>query len=344
MVGVLTLFGETDLQPVLAKRLMKENISFIKENCITSVQLMSDIDEHHKETDVVLIYSDAINLDTLSELVSYIRSAEPKMRIVLMLNGNADMYLRNKIDELKRMEIDLFFDDNGFEPNDLISILKLGRISKQKPKDKHRESGFQEFEEKKQTENEGKASFVTPQGSYVISVVNSKRGAGATYTALNLARYLEIQNFKTCLLDVSGTETFGKKKVDKIDIFSFDADVEKLKTSYNVIVVDAGTPYEIGKNNDEYKIIENYPVMNFRLILDSNIKIILGSTDFWNIGKLLFFLNNQGWKDSINESFLFIVSENANAIKKIYPQINVMTKADDYREAILELLWEDETK
>ena len=344
MIGVLTLFGEIDLQPVLSNEFLKENISFIKENCVTSVQLMNDIDEHFKETDVVLIYSDAVNMDTLPELVTYIRNAEPKMRIILMLNGNADMYLRKKIEELRKIELDLFFDDNGFDPKDLINLIKCGKLSKQKPKGRHKESGFQEIEEPEEPVKEGKASFVMPQGNYVISVVNSMHGAGATYTALNLAKYLAFQNFKTCLLDLSGTDNFDKKKIDKIEVFSLNDDIEKLKKKYNVIVIDAGTPYEVGKIYDEYRIYPNYPVMNFRYILDSNIKLVMGSTDWWNIGKLMFFMNNYGWRGYIDESFLFLVPENSERLKKMYPKINVMSRTDDYRESILELLWEAETK
>ena len=351
MIGVLTLFGETDLQPVLSGEFIKENIAFIKENCVTSVQLMGDIDEYHKETDVVIIYSAAINMESFPELVSYIRNAESGMRIVLVLDGKADSYLRSKLDKIRDMQVDLFFDDNGFEIGELVKLLKLGKLPKKKQKDKHREGGFKEFttsklpdKPKERDIKSGIESFSAPQGHYMISVINSMHGAGATYTALNLAKYFAIQNFKTCFLDISGTQNFTKNKLGKVDMFNIDADIDNLKSIYNVVVADMGTPYEIGECYDEYKVSKNYPLVNFRLIMESDLKILLGSTDSWNIGKMIFFLNNNGWMDLIDESFVFIVQESPEKLKKTYPEANVMCRNDDYREKILELFWEDELK
>ena len=70
MVGVLTLFGEIDLQPVLKKVFMQNDLIFMSENCNTGVQLMDRVNEHYRESDVVIIAAAAINMEYFSDMVS----------------------------------------------------------------------------------------------------------------------------------------------------------------------------------------------------------------------------------------------------------------------------------
>ena len=84
MIGVLTLFGETDLQPVLKKMFAQETIQFVDKNCNTSVQLMNQLDEHGEETDVVIVYGNAVQMDTFLELVDTIYQTDERIRIILI--------------------------------------------------------------------------------------------------------------------------------------------------------------------------------------------------------------------------------------------------------------------
>lgn len=54
MICVLTLFGETDLQPVLKKVFGQNDIFFLEDNCVTSVQLTECMEAHKKEVDALL--------------------------------------------------------------------------------------------------------------------------------------------------------------------------------------------------------------------------------------------------------------------------------------------------
>ena len=55
MICVLTLFGEVDLQETLRKRLQSNDIYFIEDNCTTSVQLTTQVEERCKEVDAVIL-------------------------------------------------------------------------------------------------------------------------------------------------------------------------------------------------------------------------------------------------------------------------------------------------
>ena len=150
MVSVISLFGETDFQPALKTRLALENIFFIESNCVTSVQLMDVMDKRSKEVDGVIILSAAINMDSFSDLVNTLRKAEPKVRIILILDGRPDNFLRSQINEYNDMHVDLIFDDDGFRADDLVKAIKKGKLSDKKPKDKRRESGFKDFDSREE--------------------------------------------------------------------------------------------------------------------------------------------------------------------------------------------------
>ena len=354
MVSVISLFGETDFQPALKTRLALENIFFIESNCVTSVQLMDVMDKRSKEVDGVIILSAAINMDSFSDLVNTLRKAEPKVRIILILDGRPDNFLRSQINEYNDMHVDLIFDDDGFRADDLVRAIKKGKLSDKKPKDKRRESGFKDFDSREEEkprrisekcdkrESKPVESFTLPQCHRIITVFNAMHGAGATYTAFNLAKYFAIQNFKTCFLDCAEKPSFDKEKIGNVDVYHFGTEVETLKEKYNVIIADLGTPYEIDNSGENFKIDEKYNKANFELIKESSLKIIMGFAEDWSLQRTLFFLKNEAWETITDSSCIFIVPENADRIKKIYPEVNVYNRSDNYRDTIFELFREDD--
>ena len=72
MIGVLTLFGESDLQPELKKAFVQNELMFTCKNAETSVQLLSFLEENIKETDAVVIAADAVVSGALFERIDTI--------------------------------------------------------------------------------------------------------------------------------------------------------------------------------------------------------------------------------------------------------------------------------
>lgn len=142
MICVLTLFGETDLQPILKKAFGQNDIFFLEENCITSVQLTEQTELHKKEIDAVIIYSNAMNMEIIADYVNELRSFSPHLRIVLVLSGDQSQYLRSQINDYRNLKLDLIYDDDGFEVDELLSIIKKGKLTNRDFKPPKRESGF----------------------------------------------------------------------------------------------------------------------------------------------------------------------------------------------------------
>ena len=142
MICVLTLFGEMDFQSALRKRLQSNNIYFIEDNCTTSVQLTSRVEARCKELDAVIIYSQAINTDILREYVEELRVYAEQLRVILILNGDRNSFLRSQINDYWDMKVDLIFDRDGFDSDKLIEILRKGKLSNKDFKEHRRESGF----------------------------------------------------------------------------------------------------------------------------------------------------------------------------------------------------------
>lgn len=207
MICVLTLFGEIDFQPTLKKKFQSNDIFFIEDNCTTSVQLTTQVEARKKEVDAVIIYSSAMNMDIINEYVGELRGYTDHLRIVLILNGDKETFLRSNLNEFKEMKIDLIFDNDGFDTNELVEVLCRGRISNKPVKPKKKESGFVgDIEEVQLPEDSGVKSFAEPQGHFTVGVFNTTRGAGATWTAVNLARYFAMHNYKTCIVDINYQE------------------------------------------------------------------------------------------------------------------------------------------
>lgn len=379
MVGVLTLFGEIDLQSVLKKVFMQNDLIFITENCNTCVQLLDRAGEHYKESDVIIIAATAINMDVFPDVVSEIRELDSRMRIILILNGNKEQYLETQLIEFEEKRIDILYDDNGFDTQDLIELVKQGKLSKHKPKEQKKHTPIKGFKQisgfpgksekesvsedneqdvswdisedlnknpiddtKKNLKPEIKESFSQPTGTYVIGIFGVAHGSGTTTACINLAKYFALHGYTTKLADLSGTEALALVKIKDVEIGFGQNELDEFKNDANALIIDFGTPYDITPKGDNFKISYGYSPENIREFNKCNIKIIMGFSDKWNIGKMKFFLNNEQWREIIDDSFIFLVAGDAKKLKAEYPDINIMNRDDDYKDEIFQVIKEDE--
>ena len=167
--------------------------------------------------------------------------------------------------------------------------------------------------------------------------MNITHGAGATTTALTVAKFFAIQNFKTALSELSGNKDLEHVLLKDITYLESLTDVEMTKEQYNITVIDFGTPYKINKDGTVFKVEESYPIQHMKQFLCCNIKLIMCLDDDWHIGKLRFMTENESWLKQLDQSFLFLVPEGTDKIKRMYPMLNVFARNNsEYREQILE--------
>lgn len=395
MVGVLTLFGEINLQPVLKKVFMQNDLIFISENCNTGVQLMDRVNEHYRESDVIIIAATAINMEAFPDMVSEIRGLDSRMRIILILNGKEEQYLESQLLEYDEKRIDVIYDDDGFDTQDIVDLVKQGKLSKHRHKETKKDTSIKEYkpisgfpgigrkaiskdeilklpdsetddaESSEITEtdvvNENKEddtpkkkppskferrdmkeSFSKPTGKYIIGIFNAAHGAGATTACINLAKYFALHGYITKLVDLSGTDALELVEIKDVEIGIGSRDLDYFKRESNALIIDFGTPYDITPKGDNFKINYGYSPENIREFNKCNIKIIMGFSDRWNIGKIKFFLNNEQWREVINDSYIFLVAGDGKKLKSEYPDINIMNRDDDYKDEILQVIKEDE--
>lgn len=395
MVGVLTLFGEINLQPVLKKVFLQNDLIFISENCNTGVQLMDRVNEHYRESDVIIIAATAINMEAFPDMVSEIRGLDSRMRIILILNGKEEQYLESQLLEYDEKRIDVIYDDDGFDTQDIVDLVKQGKLSKHRHKETKKDTSVKDFkpisgfpgigrkaiskdeilklpdseaddaESSEITEtdvvNENKEddtpkkkppskferrdmkeSFSKPTGKYIIGIFNAAHGAGATTACINLAKYFVLHGYITKLVDLSGTDALELVEIKDVEIGIGSRDLDYFKRESNALIIDFGTPYDITPKGDNFKINYGYSPENIREFNKCNIKIIMGFSDRWNIGKIKFFLNNEQWREVINDSYIFLVAGDGKKLKSEYPDINIMNRDDDYKDEILQVIKEDE--
>lgn len=348
MICVLTLFGEMDFRSALMKCLHNNDIFFIEDNCNTSVQLTTQVEARRKEVDAVIIYSNAVNMDLIQEYVEELRGYVENLRVVLILVGDPNTFLRSQINQYRDINIDIVFDNDGFDADDLVKILQKGKLSNKEHRTHKKKSEFTEDVDNtsilERVKGISKPDVYENMGHFTIGIMNAARGAGSTWTANHLARFFSMQNFKTCILDKSMTEAVSMMKLKNIDIFDDGSDIEELKDNYNVTIIDFGTPIEISPNGENFKLMSQYKPETIRCFTECDIKLIMGFADPWNIEKINFFFINEIWRNQFDDSCLFIIADKPERVKKLFPEGNVFSRKDDYREHILTAFRKDEFK
>ena len=186
-------------------------------------------------------------------------------------------------------------------------------------------------------------SFSQPQGHLIVGFMNAVHGSGATTTAYNLARYYAMHGYKTCIAVLSGTGAAKLIKVKNVDLYTEDIELSLLKKNYNITVCDFGTPVDISADGQNFKLTGIYTPQNIQNFIGSDIKIIMGFSEPWNIEKIKFFFINNTWREKFDNSFIFILPSNAEKLKKIYPDYNIFNRDDDFREMILDVFRREET-
>ncbi|MBE5039488.1 hypothetical protein [Ructibacterium gallinarum] len=365
MIGVMTLFGEVDLQSVLKKVFRQNDMEFIAENCSTSVQLLERVQEQYKITDVILVAAAAVNMEIFPELVSEIRSLESKMRMILILNGNREQYPPEQFSEYENKRIDVLFDDNGFDTQELIDLVKQGKLPRQKAKSSQKQTQFKEIkqiprfplsvkrekvleEPESAVEEQSKESALTPRafspptGRYVIGLFNAAHGAGATTAAIRLAEYFALYGYVTKLADLTGTDALSLVDIKNVEVGIGARELSRFKQEANILIIDFGTPYDIVPRGDAFQISYGYPPEYIREINRCSLKILFGFTDIWQIGRMKFFLKNEQWKEMIDASYIFMTDGEERSLQSEYPEINIMNRENGYINEITLALKEDE--
>lgn len=341
MVNVLTLFGETDLQPYLEKVFAQNELRFVCENAVNTVKLFSLFEEHADETDAVVVAGNAVDLEFFPELIRELQAVHAQIRIILILNGSRKQYLRSQLAEFTDKNVDIMFDDNGFDVQVLISFLKKGKLQAH-----HRQPvGFSEERETVEMmprRERIRESFYQADGHYTIAVMDAAHGAGATTAVLKLAKYFALHNFRTAVIDFSGTNALSLTKVEDVYITCDPEELESLKKGCNMVICDFGTPYNITPKGDNFLIERGYHVHNLPKINQSDIKIIMGFGDEWNVNKIRFFFENGQWQEILDPSYVFLVSGQANKLKQEYPDVNILDRDEEYTERILEVIRKEE--
>ena len=368
MICILSLFGEDDLQKTIKRRLHSNQIFFIEDNCVTSVQLLNQVEARSKEVDAVIILSTAFNMEHIGEYVEELRVYVENLRVLLILTGDASSYQRSMLNNYRERNIDFVFSENGIDMEEVAQILSKGKLKNKELKKSKKESGFigdieevelpesilnPNFDETEAFYTEEKPkrrednpfeikSFSDPQGHFTVGIMNAARGAGATWTANHLSRYFAMHNYKTCITEMSSAGSVDMMKLKKIDIYSKDFNIEDLKSRYNVTVIDFGTPVEVLPDGINFKLADGYNPSVIQNFIDCDIKLILGFSDDWNIHKLNFFFINDTWKSLFDNSYLFIVAGSLEKVKKSFQDGNFVGREDEYREHILEAFRKDE--
>lgn len=327
MIKVVSLFGSVDLQENLQEAFKKNRLVFVKENCQTEVQLLNLIEENN--VDVVIIAAAAVDMSNFVGLVNEIYQLDEFIRIILILYGTREQYFKLRLDEYHKLQIDLIFDNNGFDAAELIDYAKRGKRTKKK-------------NTTAKVEQQKPLIPSTNEEHYSIAVFGITRGAGVTSTVVSLARYFGLQNRNTSAVDFTGTKSLAFASCKEAQIVAEgQIDIDAIKMESKVVVFDFGVPYEIDAGGNIARISQRYNFTFIKEILKCDIKIGIGFLEPWHINKVKFFFDNVQWQSVIDNSYVFLFDGDPKDLKRAYPNINMYQRdEEEFREIILNLFSE----
>lgn len=381
MIGVLTLFGETDFQPILKKTFLQNDLLFVCKNAETSVQLIGFLEEHIIDADAVVVAADAVLSEALFDLLDTIINLKKGIRIVVILNGGREQYLKKQLYGFRQRHIDIIFDDKGFDAESLVRFLKKGPVIEkgkgvsQQSEEKTDGSAYEaeevsaekvfvdsikqeneecceaenEFDcqntaEENYTDDDSPEMFSNFHGHYSIGIMGASHGTGVTSLAMAIGEYFALHNCSVGLVDYTGSDALSLARLMNTEYVFETKSMKQIKKNYNLVIVDFGAPYSITPKGDNFILEHGYPIMNIPEFNKCDIKIIMGFSDSWNVRKLMFFLENEQWKSFIDSSYVFLTPDKAHKLKRIYPDVNILNRSENVADIIYEIIKQEEAK
>jgi hypothetical protein len=128
-----------------------------------------------------------------------------------------------------------------------------------------------------------------------IGVFNLSPGAGATTTAVDLADAISNHGYSVAVVSYDGKKdleyakknravyVIPDKKVHKRDVL-----IETRMRGYHFVIIDFGSPMDLTPEGD----VIRSNIEDLRELSSCQLKICLGFSNSWNIGKVNYFLNN----------------------------------------------------
>lgn len=360
MIGVISAFGIQEIQDELKNDIKKHDMFFLCDDCINSVGLIMEVEQHKQEANVIIINNMKIrNLDaTLSEIREFTKTA----RIVLILNGLRKQYVQSQLNSYREnywIE-DIIFEGSGIDKFELLSCVGKGSLTIQK--ERYAEESYEEpsLNEEAPIEVNAKPSVIKKEklrkekvvnkpkkrkkqnyGCLSIAIFGTTHGAGATNMAATLAEFFALNGKKVLALNLSGGNEFqyisGQAEYHNVK----SVDMSKIKGLYDIIIFDLGTPFNISSNGKFGGISVGYNHKNIELLKVSALKIVMALSDAWHIKKCEYFLSDEGWKKLVSNDYIFLLdTELPKVLKNKYPEINMFYRnnqsfADEIAELFL---------
>jgi len=211
--------------------------------------------------------------------------------------GYRNEYIEQQISDYKEMGInDVVYEGKNLDAMYFTEVIKKGYIYD------YDINVFNEQDEKVKKLPE-KAKCIT------IGVMGLTRGCGVTNMVINIADFISLsQDFNVKAVDFSGTGNLRFAKSRRVTyIVHSDTDIDRLKKTSKAIVIDFGTPYNISAKGKLLAHNDCFDDKKIKFFKECDLKLLMCFSDIWHMGKIKYFLNDKGWKKSIDSSYVVLL-------------------------------------
>lgn len=131
MIGIITALGLQDAQDRLKTATNGQDISFLCDDKDNSVSLITSIEEHLNELDVIVIYTHSIR--DYQSILPEIRKMTSTARIILILSGKRSHYVSEQLKVFRDycVKEDILYDTRNDLNFNLLTRLSKGRLTKE---------------------------------------------------------------------------------------------------------------------------------------------------------------------------------------------------------------------
>ena len=314
MINIVMWLSDNKYKDELSVACARSNIRIVADEFENHEDFLKEFDVMDTNIDVLAISNDRLAGTDIKRFLEEVRLTEPNIRIVVIFPGYRNQYIEEQIAEYKRLGIsDIIYEGQRLDEECFVEVIRKGYIYD------YSVNVFDDEPEYTGSHTNDKSECVT------IGIMGITHGTGVTNMAVSIANYISLaENKHVKVIDYSGTGSLRFASGRKVTyIVNTDADIQKLKRYSRAVIYDFGTPYNISAKGKLLSENRCYADARIKLFWECDLKLIMGFSDIWHIGKIKFFLNNKAWKKKIDSTYLFLFDNADDDFKSKHKKLNI---------------------
>ncbi len=308
MIHVVTLFGDQHKQDILEVECARQNIRFVREDFQSAEEFLEGFSAIDTTVDVVILGETRMETYEKSELFDTIRIAEPNIRIIILFPGYRNQYIEEQIREYKEVYgiSDILYEGAGIDAAYFAEVMKKGFLY---------DCQVNAYDEPEETPPQPKENKCVK-----IGIIGLTHGCGVTNMAVAISNYVALsQDMPVKVVDFTETGSLRFAKGKKVTyLVHAGIDVERVCRTSGAVIFDFGAPFLLTPKGKLITTEPSFTLGRETCFKGCDLKICMGFSDPWHVGKVKYFWHEKRWKKEVDDSWIFLFDTLPEKLKTKY--------------------------